>query len=51
MECSFCGKTDSEVKILIHGPSVSICDRCVQLCTMIIYKHYVTTHFCGNMNV
>ena len=30
--CSFCGKNQSEVKKLIAGPSVYICDECVALC-------------------
>ncbi len=34
--CSFCGKNQSEVKKLIAGPSVYICDECVSLCNEII---------------
>ncbi len=34
--CSFCGKSQHEVKKLIAGPSVFICDECVQLCNDII---------------
>jgi len=34
--CSFCGKSQNEVKKLIAGPSVYICDECVTLCTDII---------------
>lgn len=34
--CSFCGKSQDEVKKLIAGPSVYICDDCVSLCTDII---------------
>ena len=34
--CSFCGKAQSEVKRLIAGPSVFICDECVDLCKGII---------------
>lgn len=34
--CSFCGKSQREVKKLIAGPSVYICDECVSLCTEII---------------
>ena len=36
--CSFCGKTQTEVKTLIAGPGVFICDECVQLCQTIITK-------------
>jgi ATP-dependent Clp protease ATP-binding subunit ClpX len=34
--CSFCGKSQHEVKKLIAGPSVFICDECIDLCTDII---------------
>ncbi|WP_346839680.1 ATP-dependent Clp protease ATP-binding subunit ClpX [Microbulbifer sp. SAOS-129_SWC] len=34
--CSFCGKSQQEVRKLIAGPSVFICDECVELCTDII---------------
>jgi ATP-dependent Clp protease ATP-binding subunit ClpX len=30
--CSFCGKSQHEVRKLIAGPSVFICDECVELC-------------------
>lgn len=36
LHCSFCGKSQHEVKKLIAGPSVFICDECVDLCTDII---------------
>ena len=34
--CSFCGKGQNEVRKLIAGPSVYICDECVDLCNNII---------------
>ena len=34
--CSFCGKSQHEVKKLIAGPNVFICDECVNLCMDII---------------
>ena len=34
--CSFCGKSQTEVKKLIAGPSVFVCDECVELCNDII---------------
>ncbi|MCK4840889.1 MAG: ATP-dependent Clp protease ATP-binding subunit ClpX, partial [Methylococcales bacterium] len=34
--CSFCGKSQDEVKKLIAGPSVYVCDECVELCNDII---------------
>lgn len=36
LHCSFCGKSQHEVKKLIAGPTVFICDECVDLCTDII---------------
>ena len=36
--CSFCGKNQNEVKKLIAGPSVFICDECVDLCNDIIQE-------------
>ena len=36
LHCSFCGKSQREVKKLIAGPTVYICDECIQLCNEII---------------
>lgn len=36
--CSFCGKSHAEVKKLIQGPGVYICDTCVQLCQTVLEK-------------
>ncbi len=36
--CSFCGKSQNEVKKLIAGPSVFVCDECVELCNDIILE-------------
>ncbi len=38
--CSFCGKSQEEVKKLIAGPSVYICDECIELCNEIIEEEY-----------
>ena len=38
--CSFCGKNQAEVKKLIAGPMVYICDGCVELCNDIIGEEY-----------
>ena len=35
-ECSFCGKQQDEVKRLVAGPGVYICDECVALCQAVI---------------
>lgn len=40
--CSFCGKSQNEVKKLIAGPSVFICDECVELCTDILEEEIST---------
>jgi ATP-dependent Clp protease ATP-binding subunit ClpX len=37
--CSFCGKSQHEVRRLIAGPSVYICDECIELCNDIITEH------------
>lgn len=36
--CSFCGKAQTEVKTLVAGPGVFICDECVDLCREIIER-------------
>ncbi len=38
--CSFCGKSHSEVRKLIAGPGVYICDECISLCSSIIDKEF-----------
>jgi ATP-dependent protease Clp ATPase subunit len=40
--CSFCGKAQTEVKTLVSGPGVFICDECVELCQEIIAKEAAT---------
>ena len=42
--CSFCGKGQNEVRKLIAGPSVYICDECVDLCNNIIEEAVSYTH-------
>ena len=41
--CSFCGKSQHEVRKLIAGPTVFICDECVELCMDIISEEHKTT--------
>lgn len=36
LKCSFCGKTQDQVKKLVAGPGVYICDECIELCNEII---------------
>jgi len=38
LKCSFCGKTQKQVKKLIAGPGVYICDECIELCNEIIVE-------------
>ena len=38
--CSFCGKNQKEVRKLIAGPTVYICDECIELCNDIIAEEY-----------
>jgi len=42
--CSFCGKSQHEVRKLIAGPSVFICDECVELCNDIIREEIEEKH-------
>lgn len=41
LHCNFCGKSQKEVKKLIAGPGVYICDECIELCNDIIYEDSV----------
>ena len=36
LRCSFCGKSQNEVKKLIAGPTVYICNECIDICNEII---------------
>ena len=40
LKCSFCGKTQEQVKRLIAGPGVYICDECIELCSEIIEEEF-----------
>ena len=40
LSCSFCGKSQKEVRKLIAGPTVYICDECIELCNDIIAEEY-----------
>ena len=43
LKCSFCGKTQDQVRRLIAGPNVYICDECVELCDEIIQEEMEET--------
>jgi len=40
LSCSFCGKTQRQVRKLIAGPHVYICDECVELCNDILQEEW-----------
>lgn len=40
LKCSFCGKSQEQVKRLIAGPNVYICDECIELCQEIIQEEF-----------
>ena len=40
LKCSFCGKSQKEVRKLIAGPTVYICDECVGLCNEIMAEEF-----------
>ncbi|MGI5878010.1 MAG: ClpX C4-type zinc finger protein, partial [Christensenellales bacterium] len=40
LKCSFCGKTQDQVRRLVAGPGVYICDECIELCQEIIDEDF-----------
>jgi len=49
--CSFCGKSQHEVKKLIAGPSVFICDECIELCNDIIREEVTADRPAGSSDL
>lgn len=45
LRCSFCGKSEDDVEKLIAGPTVFICNECVDLCHGIIHEKKSGTFF------
>ena len=43
LKCSFCGKAQDQVRKLIAGPGVYICDECIDLCTEILDEELIDT--------
>jgi ATP-dependent Clp protease ATP-binding subunit ClpX len=37
-ECTFCGRREDQVRMLLHGPDVRICDRCVGVCNRLLHE-------------
>jgi ATP-dependent Clp protease ATP-binding subunit ClpX len=44
LKCSFCGKSQEQVRKLIAGPGVYICDECIDLCNEILDEELVDGH-------
>jgi len=51
LHCSFCGKSQDEVKKLIAGPTVYICDECIELCNEIIAEETEERFVPGRLTV
>jgi ATP-dependent Clp protease ATP-binding subunit ClpX len=47
VKCSFCAKSQKQVKKLIAGPGVYICDECIDLCNEIIDEEFTQTATVG----
>ncbi len=50
LKCSFCGKTQEQVKRLVAGPGVYICDECIELCSEIIEEEFEETKIDAELN-
>ncbi|SEK34354.1 ATP-dependent Clp protease ATP-binding subunit ClpX [Alkalibacterium pelagium] len=51
ISCSFCGKSQEQVKKIVAGPGVYICNECVDLCQEIMEEEFSKQSFDGEMNV
>ena len=51
LHCSFCGKPQSEVRRLVAGPGVYICDECIQMCSELIDEMPMEDVFTGDSNI
>ncbi|HPT90888.1 MAG TPA: ATP-dependent Clp protease ATP-binding subunit ClpX [Acetivibrio sp.] len=50
LKCSFCGKTQEQVKRLVAGPGVYICDKCIELCSEIIEEEFEDSKADADLN-
>lgn len=50
LKCSFCGKSQEQVKRLVAGPGVYICDECIELCSEIIEEEFEDTKIDTEVN-
>ncbi|MDJ0626355.1 MAG: ATP-dependent protease ATP-binding subunit ClpX [Candidatus Caenarcaniphilales bacterium] len=48
LKCSFCGKSQDQVRKLIAGPGVYICDECIELCNEILSEELYDNNLSGN---
>ncbi len=48
LKCSFCGKSQDQVRKLIAGPGVYICDECIELCNEILAEEFFDSSSSGN---
>ena len=48
LKCSFCGKSQEQVRKLIAGPGVYICDECIDLCNEILDEELLESQGNGN---
>ena len=48
LSCSFCGKSEGQVRQLIAGPSVRICDQCVKICNEILADNEIDARVEGS---
>lgn len=44
LRCSFCGKPQDQVRRLIAGPNVYICNECIELCQEIIEEEFIESY-------
>ncbi len=51
LRCSFCNKTQDQVRKLIAGPNVYICDECIEICAEIIEDEFQTADDSGDINL
>jgi len=51
LRCSFCNKTQDQVRKLIAGPNVYICDECIDLCSEIIEEEFDNTENDSEINL
>jgi hypothetical protein len=49
LKCSFCGKNQDQVRKLIAGPGVYICDECIELCNEIIADKSAPSAHCRSL--